>query len=115
FCGSTCQVTIVAAGPMQGGNDRILETAAGEELQLWPNPVRDGRVTLRLEGITDTDQRITVDVYDAFGKRVIAEQFANTGDLFNTTLDLGRETAAGLYMVHVNINGRTYVKHLSVL
>ncbi|MBL8002317.1 MAG: T9SS type A sorting domain-containing protein, partial [Flavobacteriales bacterium] len=91
------------------------ETAAGEELQLWPNPVRDGRVTLRMEGITDTDQRITVDVYDAFGKRVIAEQFANTGDLFNTTLDLGRETAAGLYMVHVNINGRTYVKHLSVL
>ena len=115
FCGSTCQVTIVAPAPLQGGNDRAVEIATSEELQLWPNPVRDGRVTLRLEGITDTDQRITVDVYDAFGKRVIAEQYANSGDLFNATLDLGRETAAGLYMVHVNINGRTYVKHLSVL
>jgi hypothetical protein len=54
-------------------------------------------------------------VYDAFGKRVVAKQFANSGDLFNTLLELDPATAAGLYMVHVNINGRTYVKHLSVL
>jgi hypothetical protein len=46
---------------------------------------------------------------------VVAEQFANSGDLFNTTLDLGNGTAGGLYLVNVTINGRTNVKHLSVL
>jgi len=115
FCGNSCQVTIIPSGPVQGGNDRAVVTTTGEDLQLWPNPVRDGRVTLRIEGITDADQRITVDVYDAFGKRVLAEQYANSGALFNAALDLGRDMAAGLYTVHVTINDRTYVKRLSVL
>jgi hypothetical protein len=115
FCSATTCTVTISAPPAQGGG-RIDEPAASiEEMQLWPNPVSDGRVTLRIEGITDTDQRITVDVYDAFGKRVVAKQFANSGDLFNTLLELDPATAAGLYMVHVNINGRTYVKHLSVL
>jgi hypothetical protein len=116
FCGSTCNVTIVSSGNALTSGIRVAdETAVTESLELWPNPVRDGRVTLRMERITDADQRITVDVYDAYGKRVVGKQFANSGDLFNTTLDLGNDIAGGLYMVHVNINGRTYVKHLSVL
>ena len=115
FCGSTCQVTIIASGPMQGGNDRTVEAGTtGADLQLWPNPVRDGRVNLRLEGITDADQRITVDVYDAFGKRVMAQQFANSGSLFSTALDLRSDMAAGLYIVSVTVNDRTFVKRLSV-
>ena len=117
FCGATCQVTIIPSAPMLGGNDRTLEagTTTTEDLQLWPNPVRDGRVNLRIQGITDADQRITVDIYDAFGKRVMAQQYANSGDLFNTVLELREGTAAGLYYVNVTVNGRVHTKRLSVL
>ena len=89
--------------------------ATTENIELWPNPVRDGIVNLRVDGIADADQRITVDIYDAFGKKVVAQQYANSGSLFNTVLNLDGGLAAGVYMVNITINDRTSLKRLTVL
>ncbi|MBK9286530.1 MAG: T9SS type A sorting domain-containing protein [Flavobacteriales bacterium] len=113
FCGTTCNLTI-AAGPGQGAG-RMDAAVTEENIQLWPNPVRDGIVNLRIDGIVDADQRISVDIYDAFGKKVVAQQYANSGSLFNTVLNLDGGMAAGLYMVNITINDRTSLKRLTVL
>ncbi len=114
FCGSTCNLTI-AAGPGQGAGRVDAAMDAVENISLWPNPVRDGIVNLRVDGIADADQRITVDIYDAFGKKVVAQQYANSGSLFNTVLNLDGGMAAGVYMVNITINDRTSLKRLTVL
>ena len=114
FCGTTCNLTI-AAGPGQGGNRIDAPAITAENIELWPNPVRDGIVNLRVDGIADAEQRIAVDIYDAFGKKVVAQQYANSGSLFNTTLNLDGGLAAGVYMVNITINDRTSLKRLTVL
>jgi hypothetical protein len=113
FCGNTCQVTI-NNNPAQGGRS-IAEETASDNVQLWPNPVRDGRVNLRIDGLADAEQNITVDVYDVFGKRVFTQEYGNSGNLFNTVLQLNSDIASGLYMVNITVNDRTYTKRLSVL
>jgi hypothetical protein len=88
---------------------------ANDEVQLWPNPVRDGRVNLRIDALVDAEQRISVDVYDLFGKRVLARSFGNSGPVFNTVLELNGDLASGVYLVNITINDRTVTKRLSVL
>jgi hypothetical protein len=113
FCGNTCQVTI-NNNPAQGGRS-IAEETASDNVQLWPNPVRDGRVNLRIDGLADAEQNITVDVFDVFGKRVFTQEYGNSGELFNTVLVLNSDIATGLYMVNITVNDRTYTKRVSVL
>ena len=98
--------------PMSGGNQNAAP-AGTSGVQLWPNPVRDGSVNLMIEGLTDEQQRITVELYDTFGKRVLAREYDNSGELFNTVLDLG-DLAAGMYQVNINVNGTTYIERMTV-
>jgi len=115
FCGQTCTVTILNA-PSQGG--RAVETSieeAGTGVSLWPNPVRDGQVNLRIEGLSGELQPIDVDVYDAFGKRVLSERFETEATLFTQTLDLSTEIAAGVYMVQITVDGVQTVERLNVV
>ncbi len=113
FCGATCNLTI-AAGPGQGGNRIDAVNTTSELLSIWPNPISDGRAQLRVEGLLDEDQQITVDVYDPLGRRVFAERFANSGSLFNTVLDLSTAQSAGIYLVNISVNDRTYTRRLVV-
>jgi len=113
FCGNTCQVTI-NNNPAQGGRTIGTEVSS-DNVELWPNPVRDGRVNLRINGIADDQQNISVDVYDVFGKRVLAKTYDNSGELFNTVLELNGDIASGLYMVNITVNDRSYTKRVSVL
>ena len=75
----------------------------------------DDSAGLVKQPVADADQRITVDIYDAFGKKVVAQQYANSGSLFNTVLNLDGGLAAGVYMVNITINDRTSLKRLTVL
>ncbi|MBS1581283.1 MAG: choice-of-anchor J domain-containing protein [Bacteroidetes bacterium] len=111
FCGPTCQVTIV--GPGSRPEARIADTAEGQ-LNMWPNPVGDGRVNLRIDGLTEEHQRISVELYDLFGKKVMTQGFENEGPVFNTILHLPNTVAKGVYLVNITINGRTQVQRLSV-
>jgi hypothetical protein len=112
YCGNTCQLTINNNPATQG---RAADVVANDEVQLWPNPVRDGRVNLRIDALVDAEQRISVDVYDLFGKRVLARSFGNSGPVFNTVLELNGDLASGVYLVNITINDRTVTKRLSVL
>ena len=82
-------------------------------LQIWPNPVRDGQVNLLLSNLVEAEQRITVDVIDLFGKRVHAQQFNNSGDVFNTVLELDG-LASGVYVVTLTVNDRVMTERITV-
>ncbi len=113
FCGADCSLTILNP-PMGGGSLNSAPMEAMNGVQLWPNPSRDGRVQLLMEGLTDEQQRITVEVFDTYGKRVLARAFDNSGEVFNTVLDLGGDIAAGMYQVYLNVNGKDHMERLAI-
>ncbi|HNK40728.1 MAG TPA: T9SS type A sorting domain-containing protein, partial [Flavobacteriales bacterium] len=117
-CGGTCQVTISGNNLMPlAGNDgpameRALETNGS--VAMWPNPVNNGRVNLLLNGLGEGTHQVSVDLFDLSGKRLMAEQFNNDGDVFNTVLDLNESIAAGTYMVQITVDGQRHIERLNV-
>jgi Secretion system C-terminal sorting domain len=114
FCGASCNVTILNPPANQS---RALETVVAtseEALEIYPNPTRDGRATLKLNGLVDMDHAISVEVLDLFGKRVSSEQFRVNGDSFNTVLNLDG-VSSGIYLVNVTVDGVLTTKRISLL
>ena len=117
-CGGSCPVSISGSSlmPLAGNaalaNDRGMENNA--TVSLWPNPASNGRVNLLLNGLGEGTHRVSVDLYDLSGKRLMAEQFVNDGDMLNTVLDLDESIAAGPYMVHITVDGQRHIERLNV-
>ncbi|HQW87807.1 MAG TPA: T9SS type A sorting domain-containing protein, partial [Flavobacteriales bacterium] len=112
YCGPVCQVTILNPPAMAQQRDAEVVTNSG--LQAWPNPVRDGVVNIRLDGLTAGTQRVSLEVYDLTGKRVVARDMENSGPVFNTVLELDG-FAGGVYMVHLNVDGTVHQQRISVV
>jgi len=112
FCASSCTITID-----NGGNrpEASLTPARFGETTLWPNPVRDGQVNLNINGLEATDGQVTVNIQDIHGKEVFAREFGNSGDRFNTVMDLPSDITSGIYLVHITVNGKHTVKRLSII
>ena len=60
-------------------------------------------------------QPIEVEVYDMFGKRVMSKHFETEASLFNQTLELNNELAAGIYLVQITVAGEQSVQRLNVV
>ncbi len=108
FCPSSCTISIDNSIPN-------MEQIAFGEATLWPNPVSDGQVNLIIGGIQDADQHISVDVQDLYGKQVFAQEFGNSGERFNTILQLPGDVASGVYLVNITVNGQRTVQRLSII
>ncbi len=108
FCPSSCTISIDNSIPN-------MEQIAFGEATLWPNPVSDGQVNLSIGGLQDADQHISVDVQDLYGKQVFAQEFGNSGERFNTILQLPGDIASGVYLVNITVNGQRTVQRLSIV
>ena len=106
--GKTCRIRVV------GGGMGRMEASADPVLTVYPNPVRDGRVTVRLDNLVDGEQRIQVEVFGMLGEGVYQDAFANSGDVMNTVLDIGEGHAPGMYTIRLLINDVPYVQRLII-
>jgi len=82
-------------------------------MSIYPNPNRGDQITLRLENLGEA-LTVSVDIYDAFGKRVIMHTIATKDGFVNTVLDLNGALARGLYMVNVTVGDSTYTERLVI-
>ncbi|MBL0042944.1 MAG: T9SS type A sorting domain-containing protein [Flavobacteriales bacterium] len=116
FCGATCQLTIVNPPAFNNTHSRASETLVDENsgVQMWPNPVGDGRVNVQVSDLNEEIEHVTIDVYDVFGKRVMSETPVVSGETFNYVLNLDKSMAAGVYTVNITINDHAYTQRLSV-
>ncbi|QQR86847.1 MAG: T9SS type A sorting domain-containing protein [Flavobacteriales bacterium] len=113
YCGNVCTVTI--DNPAFAGNNLNSATVNETGMALYPNPVRDGNVTLTLDGLTGEENVVTVDVFDVFGKRVFTQTIGTEGaTAINTVLELGGQLASGMYMVDVTAGEQKFVQRLSI-
>lgn len=84
-------------------------------MSLYPNPNRDGLVTVKMEGVDVMDEALVdIDVYDMMGQRVFTERAVAAEGTLNHRMDLGGSISAGLYMVNVTIEGKLYTQRLVI-
>lgn len=117
--GPVCSVGITNSAPnpctaaFQGGSQHSVRVEENG-LRLWPNPARDGNVTLELNGLDPSTQTLSIDMFDVFGKQVLAESLATDGAEQVTTVIHLTDLATGLYTVHVRSGESTFVQRLVI-
>ena len=113
--GPACRVRFVPHVSQGGSRELLFDEATNVSMSLYPNPNRDGQVTVYMEGVDVADATmIDIDVYDMVGKRVFAERATAAEGILNHRMDLGADIGAGLYMVHVTIEGKPYIQRLVI-
>lgn len=92
--------SLVVSGAKIAGKADMSES----DVTLYPNPASDW-VNLEL----DAGEEVTVEIYDMLGKRVLAENFANS--YHRLTMDVS-SLSSGLYFVSVYTKGRKITKKM---
>ncbi|MBK9540447.1 MAG: lamin tail domain-containing protein [Flavobacteriales bacterium] len=110
--GASCTVAIVAPPVAQGRALEAEEELQQVSMQLFPNPNRDGLVTVRMDVLKADIELVSLDVTDLFGKRVHAEQLPVSGTL-NSTLDLSG-LASGVYVVTLTAGSEQWNQRLVI-
>ncbi|MBP7514498.1 MAG: T9SS type A sorting domain-containing protein, partial [Flavobacteriales bacterium] len=110
--GPACRVRFL---PNSAGREMLYDDGSVVTLNLFPNPNRDGLVTMSLEGLDVTDETpAVIEIFDLLGSRVIAERTMAAEGTLNHRLELTDRIGAGLYMVNVTINDQRYTQRLVI-
>ena len=114
--GASCTLSTTACAG--SGNLNMGGSSGADQsttLRMYPNPNRGDQLSVNIEGIEATIETVSVDIYDAFGKRVSARTLAINGDGFvNTIMQLNGELAAGLYTVSITAGEQQFTERLVV-
>ncbi len=121
--GKVCEVYTGGCDEEFVGNHHLLgadQSEQSEGIHMYPNPNRGDQLFLSLDAIEEGVHTVSVDIYDAFGKRVSARTIAvnplgsGSGGFINTVLELNGELATGLYMVHITAGDAVYTERLVI-
>jgi hypothetical protein len=93
-----CVTGLGDIAPEEEGN----ANGAGDALRLYPNPASD-RITI-MNDASVVGKRAIIEVFDATGKRVQAEQASSLSAL--QEVDLASELREGLYLVMLRVEGQ---------
>jgi subtilisin-like proprotein convertase family protein len=98
-----------------GGCQQNLNRAAERpELRLYPNPNAGDRFLVSMEGLVDGTAMLSLEIFDAFGKRVLARTIPVQDGFINTWVELNGELAAGLYVVSLGSGNEVFTRRLVV-
>ena len=107
--GAACRVRLPG-----GGGRQQRDASADPAFSVYPAPVRDGRVTVRMDNLHNGEQHVQVEVFGTLGERVYQDAFANDGDVLNTVLDIGEGYAPGMYTAPLLGNGVPQMQRLII-
>ena len=97
---------------LEQGEDLSDATTAEPTLSLLPNPVRDGRVMLLIDGLSTVPGHVAhIEVFDTMGRSVLNDQVSQANLASGQLLDLQGQ-GKGLYLVQVSLNDERFVERL---
>jgi hypothetical protein len=109
--GDICLLNTVSC--LSGGNPHMATEGSAASLRMYPNPNRGDQLFVNLEGIDAAVETVSVDIFDAFGKRVSARTIAVSADgVISTILELNGQLASGLYLVGVTAGEHQFTQRL---
>jgi Secretion system C-terminal sorting domain len=125
--GSTCTVTITnnfaapfctpVGSAFAWAEDRIFTD--GDEpveatLTMWPNPNRGEELNLTIDALNSDVTTATLDMYDMYGKKVMARSIAVNGSSLTAVVRMENGMAAGIYVVNVTAGDQTFTQRLVI-
>ncbi|MFN3874931.1 MAG: T9SS type A sorting domain-containing protein [Flavobacteriales bacterium] len=110
--GDVCTLTISGASSM--ALEPAAETLADARMSLFPNPNRGDQLFLSLNAIEEGVEKVTVDIFDSFGKRVAQRTIGVSDGHLNTALELNGSLSAGLYLVTLSAGNSTFTERLVI-
>ena len=112
WCNYSEACNVFTGGCANGGNEN--HVSAGPQLQLYPNPNRGDQLFIDLHEIDQTVTTVSVDIYDAFGRRVMARTIPAQDGFLNTILDLDGQMSAGVYVVNITAGEASFTERLVI-
>ena len=82
-------------------NDTRTDESDGGDFAMYPNPNDGSRLFLQMGNIAEDVHTVSVDIYDAMGKRVSAHVMPVTDGALNNVIELDRSITDGLYFVTI--------------
>jgi hypothetical protein len=116
--GSSCPITIapsaIAANSdflnrtQEEGNSEsgISFDELTEHLSVYPNPSGDGGFDISLDGI-DESKDVIISVYDIYGKSIYSEKFKEQSNGSIVKLNTDGSFSKGIYLVNIQVNGKS--------
>ncbi len=113
--GDVCTLNIgVDPGAQAGADQSVMREVANIQINLWPNPNHGDQVNLSLSEVPQGTSTVSVNMFDLYGKKVLARTITTSGSLVNTIIDLDGGMAAGIYMVNITAGGNNYTQRLVI-
>jgi hypothetical protein len=110
--GDVCLLTTTCSFGMAQENGDGLGTDAS--LRMFPNPNRGDQLMINISSVEEGVETVSVDIFDAYGKRAITRRIAVQDAYLNTLIDLNGELANGLYMVSITAGSKAYNERLVI-
>jgi len=96
----------------------MAQQPSGEEsasmVKLYPNPNDGSQLMVSLPYVEEGVHTVSIDIFDAYGKRVTARTISVQDGFVNTMLDLNGELANGMYMVSVTAGAAMHNERLVI-
>jgi hypothetical protein len=86
----------------------------GAELAMYPNPYREGMITITFPVFSATTQRVNVQIVDMTGQIVFNSEVLCEGDCGTVSVIPDKKFPAGMYMVNAINDRKRYLKKLMV-
>jgi len=106
--GSACNITIAGSGSQNVSEIALFKMIENGQMLLYPNPNHGGEVRLSLENMDEGAHNAMIAVYDIYGKLININQFGFEGSELNHVMRFNKSLAAGIYTVHVTIDGNNF-------
>jgi hypothetical protein len=105
--GPTCTITIGGPG-MDSEGTPAMRIAGTGDATLFPNPNAGEEVRVELNGLSDGNHDVRVNVYDIYGKLLTIDQFGHEGTNLSRVVRFEQDLATGMYMVHILVDGEQF-------
>jgi GEVED domain len=108
-------VCSVYTGNCPGGLQSGVATAGTiGGLRMHPNPNNGQQLFIGMEDVDAAVTTASVDIHDAFGKRVLARTVAVNDGVMSTVLELQGSLASGLYVVNITLGEKVLTERLVI-
>ncbi len=105
---SACEITI--SGPTLPGGDAPVAQRSETfgNATLFPNPNAGSEVRMELDGLSDGNHEVMIQIYDVYGKLIQTDGFGHQGNRLSRLVRFENELAMGMYMVQIVVDGNRF-------
>ena len=111
--GDACLLTITCGSGIAQEGGSVSDAAIEARASMYPNPNRGDQLFLQMSDLDQGVEKVTIDIYDGFGKRVATRTVGAQDGYMSGTLELN-DLTNGMYLVSISAGERVFNERLVI-